>query len=44
MNGAVNEIYGTYEVPKEICQLIELEKELQTEGLSLAQIGLIPVK
>ena len=44
MSGAVNENYGTYEVPKEICQLIELEKELQKEGLSLAKIGLIPVE
>ena len=43
MNGA-NENYDTYEVPKEICQLIELEKELQTEGLSLAKIGLIPAE
>ncbi|HSO57164.1 MAG TPA: hypothetical protein VLQ66_02905 [Paenisporosarcina sp.] len=44
MNGAVNESYGTYEVPKEIFQLIELEKELQKERLSLARIGLIPVE
>jgi len=44
MNEAVNETYGMYEVPKEIHQLIGLEKELQKERLSLARIGLMPVK
>ena len=43
MKEAINEAYGTYEVPKEINQLIQLENDLQKEGLSLARIGLIPV-
>lgn len=43
MDKALKRLYGSYDIPKEINQLIELEEEFQKEDLSLAMIGLIPI-
>lgn len=43
MDKALKKRYGFYAIPKEIYQLMELEEELQKEGLSLAVIGLMPI-
>lgn len=43
MNDVLKKIYGSYEIPKEVYQLIAMEEELQKEDLSLAMIGLIPI-
>ncbi|WP_313894065.1 hypothetical protein [Psychrobacillus sp.] len=43
MGKALKRLYGSYDIPKEINQLIELEEDLQKVDLSLAMIGLIPI-
>ncbi|MFJ5769289.1 hypothetical protein [Psychrobacillus sp. NPDC093180] len=43
MVNELKEIYGSYSIPKEVYRLIQLEIDLQKEGLSLATIGLIPI-
>ncbi|GGA23149.1 SMI1/KNR4 family protein [Psychrobacillus lasiicapitis] len=37
------EVYGTYSIPEEVYRLIQLEMNLQKEGLSLDTIGFIPI-
>lgn len=43
MENELKEFYGSYSITKGVYQLLQLEKDLQYEGLSLAAIGLIPV-
>lgn len=39
----LKELYGSYEIPREIHQLFQLEEELTGKGLSLGQIGFQPI-
>jgi hypothetical protein len=42
MDNSIREIYGSYEIPKEVYKLYELERELSEIDLSLYMIGLQP--
>ncbi|MGE6488649.1 hypothetical protein [Paenisporosarcina sp. NPDC076898] len=39
----LKDLYGSYEIPREIHQLFQLEEEFAKNGLSLAQIGFQPI-
>jgi hypothetical protein len=42
MENSIKELYGSYEIPEEVCKLYELERELNEVDLSLYIIGLQP--
>lgn len=42
MDNDLKKAYGSYEIPKEVFQLIQLEEDLNIDGETLATIGLIP--
>lgn len=39
----LKELYGSYEIPREIHQLFQLEEEFAKKGLTLGQIGFQPI-
>lgn len=43
MENKLNEVYGSYDIPKAVYRLIQIEEDLQKEGVSLATIGFIPI-